>query len=785
MLNNLIADSLISHQQAGLSIVELHSIKNGGVCGCGNTDCQLAGKHPKYRGWQNYIGNKTPYDNLKLDIVNGGKPTGFGFLLESHHLIVDVDPKNGGLESYKRLCDIIPELENCNVGAKSGGGGFHLYYTKPDTIKTMKSLRDFKGIDFLTKGAFVVASGSLHKSGGYYTLDYGFSTSLDEIGSAPAALIQLIERKPPPIQQLNGYDGDINDLLDYVPNKNLEYDEWLNVGMAIHHTNNTAFSIWDNWSKTSDKYTNSEYNHKKWLSFGKTAGSYVTVGTLIKMAYENGYVHSLSNTTADIDQYFESKKQDSVFNKNELLELAEKVDIRQPHGLIGDIVEYINRTAFKQRPLLAVASALWTMSCVMNRLYIAPLGGKLSLYCMGIAASGSGKDHPYAVAKELLIRMGYAKALNSEMASDVDMHKSLYRNQIVFYAIDEAHKIFNHIDDAKANTYIQKIAPAMLNLKTDKVHTIRHKDQDSFKENLNRTLDRIEKHITECDAEKEKYWSDYKIRESKKKSYIEQGIINPILNIYATSTPAGLDNTINIKSIATGLIGRFLIFKETDNTPPPLFYGVGDNNNSREEIPNDIINKLDLITQRARESDPGYNPEYGLEFWGTPYQITCNEHAKSRSVQIHKFFEQCAENADENIQPLYMRAFEHTVTVASLIAAYRGEITEQDIIYAFALIQNDIQTKILMSIINKGAPDTVNEEDRQKAVKASIIQACDKEEGEVLSKIKRAVKKYKMDDKNIKDFLDNLTEAGYIISIVKNVNGRTFERFKLKQSLIK
>ena len=132
-----------------------------------------------------------------------------------------------------------------------------------------------------------------------------------------------------------------------------------------------------------------------------------------------------------------------------------------------------------------------------------------------------------------------------------------------------------------------------------------------------------------------------------------------------------------------------------------------------------------------------------------------------------------------------MRAFEHTVTVASLMSALRGEITEQDIIYAFALIQNDIQTKILMSVISKGGPDTLNEEDRQKAVKASILQACDKAEGEVLSKIKRTVKKYKMDDKNITGLLDNLIEAGYIVSIVKNVNGRTFERFKLKQSLIK
>ena len=105
-------------------------------------------------------------------------------------------------------------------------------------------------------------------------------------------------------------------------------------------------------------------------------------------------------------------------------------------------------------------------------------------------------------------------------------------------------------------------------------------------------------------------------KERVKKSYLEQGIINPILNIYATSTPVGLDKTINIKSIATGLIGRFLIFKETDNTPPPLFYGVGDNNQPKEQIPTEIINKLDLITQRARETDKGYNPEYGLEFWG-------------------------------------------------------------------------------------------------------------------------------------------------------------------------
>lgn len=80
----------------------------------------------------------------------------------------------------------------------------------------------------------------------------------------------------------------LQEALDVLPT-DLDYDTWLQVGMAIHHeTGGEGFDIWDAWSARSPKYTTREYGAARWNSFGKGGGPTVTARTLIKMANDNG-----------------------------------------------------------------------------------------------------------------------------------------------------------------------------------------------------------------------------------------------------------------------------------------------------------------------------------------------------------------------------------------------------------------------------------------------------------------------------------------------------------------
>ena len=69
----------------------------------------------------------------------------------------------------------------------------------------------------------------------------------------------------------------------------LDYDTWVQVGMAIHHdTRGEGFELWDEWSSYSPKYTTREYGLERWNSFGRGAGEIVTARSLVHLANQHG-----------------------------------------------------------------------------------------------------------------------------------------------------------------------------------------------------------------------------------------------------------------------------------------------------------------------------------------------------------------------------------------------------------------------------------------------------------------------------------------------------------------
>ena len=65
----------------------------------------------------------------------------------------------------------------------------------------------------------------------------------------------------------------------------LAYDDWLIVGMAIHHeTHGEGFHLWHEWSAKSPKHSNTDYVLDRWKSFGRSTGNPVTLASLFKLA---------------------------------------------------------------------------------------------------------------------------------------------------------------------------------------------------------------------------------------------------------------------------------------------------------------------------------------------------------------------------------------------------------------------------------------------------------------------------------------------------------------------
>lgn len=78
-----------------------------------------------------------------------------------------------------------------------------------------------------------------------------------------------------------------------VLNPNMNYQEWLKVGMALHSTGagKEAYEIWDQWSQRGTLYRDGECAYR-WSSFTSSGG--VTLGTLFHMAQAAGWNGQIS-----------------------------------------------------------------------------------------------------------------------------------------------------------------------------------------------------------------------------------------------------------------------------------------------------------------------------------------------------------------------------------------------------------------------------------------------------------------------------------------------------------
>lgn len=80
---------------------------------------------------------------------------------------------------------------------------------------------------------------------------------------------------------------DLTEILDFINPAELNYQEWINVGMALKHEGYDV-SCWDEWSRRDGKRYHSGECKRKWDTF-QGSGSPITAGTLIQMAQERGW----------------------------------------------------------------------------------------------------------------------------------------------------------------------------------------------------------------------------------------------------------------------------------------------------------------------------------------------------------------------------------------------------------------------------------------------------------------------------------------------------------------
>lgn len=622
-------------------------------------------KRPLIEKWTDY-GIKAADDEtferwLKWKDSNIGVCLG----VASNLVAIDLDNDIGGL--HAKIESLLPPTPVAKKGAK----GKTLFYQFNGQKSQGFSKDGERVLDILSQGRQTVLPPSIHPEGfpytwlGQQTLENSPSNILPHIPLQSVYDIGKLfgnEQQPHIIQprQVNVYDDtqkdEVSEALTYISAD--DYDLWIRIGMCLKEKwAESGFVMWDHWSQSSAKYKGTEMR-AKWNSF---RGQGVTIASLFYTAMDNGYSNSVPQ-----DWLIEPVYEDFELNgrhtgdasapahtpKPALVEASATADaepLKQTQmltfpgallnapGLPGKIEEFINKTALMPQPVLALGAAIAAAGALMGRKVRSDTGLRTNFYIIGLAPSGSGKDHARTIIKRMLHDTGLGNTELGVPASSAGLISGLRdrgegRGLILW---DEFGRTLKNIASFKAGTHERDITTALIELFSS--------------------------------AQSIYMGKQYANHDGKSPM---KPIDQPCLSVYASSVPNHFYEALSGGEAIDGFLGRWLIFESKDYTMEEE-----ERDETICDIPQAMIDLCKYWKDHAWNSTPKVEGEGNLaDTKIVPRHIPCSPEAKACLKAFNKETRKLAMQAElsgDNTGSIWSRAGEHARRLA--LVAHEGE----------------------------------------------------------------------------------------------------------------
>jgi len=110
---------------------------------------------------------------------------------KSGFVVIDVDPRNGGVESIKAFIEehgVLP----FTIVSHTGGNGFHYLFSYPTPAGISKRVLA-SGVDLVSDGGYIVAPPSIHISGHEYRWLVGYDPLHQHLGELPEWVMERFQ----------------------------------------------------------------------------------------------------------------------------------------------------------------------------------------------------------------------------------------------------------------------------------------------------------------------------------------------------------------------------------------------------------------------------------------------------------------------------------------------------------------------------------------------------------------------------------------------------------------
>lgn len=764
----------IDYLDASLRLIRLQKVV-AGKCDCGNENCEAVGKHPAIKNWQ--IQPLISDATLQEVWIATYKATGLGWALDEDHIVVDVDPRNGGDESLKELQkDLgIDLFKYCNSIVKTGGGGVHFYFKKKSNEMLGWRLPEkYRGIDIKQHGGFVVIPGSFHVSGNDYEWYSAAKSDLENMSLLPEAIDAMLSKIHKEHRQAMQDAGmgdvvEISDMLEVIGNSDLDYEEWLRIGMAVHHaTGGSAegLKIFQKWGAKSKKHDPSD-SDRRWHSFGRRANNLSTMGTLHYIATQAGWKPMADSTVLTEDQLADIKEQWSkkVINRVSLPSIGDDTDINifEPPGLLGRINDYVYACSVFPNRNLALACSLSVLTNIIGRKYYLP--GRFSniqpnLLVLCIAGSSVGKDSVLGAAHKLLTSVGLGPAIHGRIKSEKDLLDALEQNQYAMYFNDEFGYFLQRLNNAMKKgsaSYLEGIIGTIMEVftKGDKSVLLDISRKKSIRESWETIIAKAATGIQDGSGDVIKM-EKKKARAEMLMSKFMDGFPNPFLSMFTTATPRTMEIAFSGESTENGFLSRAMTFHEyeTNPRPKPDYKGA-------PAVPTGLLMGLKSVAFEKDECPFGRIDSFDLE----QVAITVDQDAQVYMDRAIDYFFELAETQKESgLESLPRRALDGIVKVCIAMAAQDRRLTLPMVRYAVKLVRSEIDKKI-RRVNSTENMESRNTNEKMDGVAHRICEICDTDEGVTVAVIYQNCKRSGVKKEDIQKVVDGLAANGYLATL--------------------
>lgn len=753
--------TILDYHEAGFRVFALHPIERG-KCGCGDPRCEAVGKHPSISAWQTV----PHWSDEQLDVLMRYQvETGFGVCIDDQ-LVIDVDPRNGGTASLEKLqADTgLDFVALSGFVVRTGGAGLHIYFNRPSGAY-LQHLPQYPGIDFKTSG-FVVGAGSLHLSGNEYETLNGFPQDLTD---APGELLALLARPERTRAIISGRsfdvtDDDVIDIVSAIPNDDCHYDEWIRVGMGIHHaTAGAGYDIWEVWSTQSTKH-DPDSMEKKWHSFGKSANP-VTLGTLLHIAEANGYTRPVTFKLDDAPA-FHAPPGELPFN-------IDPYDVKRPPGFVGRIVKWMARNGYSE-PLenLNVVSALTAVGNTVGLHTTDDMTGvSTNLISLCVAESAVGKESVMNSFASLMRCCGMAPAIAGAIKSKQEIVRNLIEHQAAFYLVDEMGEVLRTIENAKKKggaAYLEGVTGEVMAIFT-KANTNYFVSGDIRREliaAIGKEIAQFQKKVDENQDATGRAARKVEILTQALDSICNEGLPRPFLSMIGYSVPGSLECIMTPEMAKNGFLSRSLLVIEEKDNPKPIIGATGP-----QSVPEDIENIMKMLATGGN-----YDPDnHRIEYLGEKRKIKTEPKARDLLNALRVWEWEYAEHHREvtGYTSLIRRSFELISKISTILAAPEGVRRLEHVEWSAVYVRRDLDRKIRQLQSVQADHQHADDKQVQTGIESRIVNLCQKSGGEKEGIIvNRCLRRKGIDRDQVLELLCDMVKRGILTTYEsKSKNG--------------